>query len=226
MQEIFTLYSIPIYITKNTKFIFPEASSIISFMIADITGTVSFLDDSYIIIRVGGLGYKIYAPKETIANLSLDETATLATHLAVKEDALDLYGFSTTSEKNFFELLIGISGIGPKGALGILNLAPLKTLEESIASGDSAYLTKVSGIGKKTANKLVLELKDKIQITEGRDQEREIGSYQEETETLDALQGLGYTLKEARETLSQLPKNAKSSDEKIREALKILGKNN
>lgn len=195
-------------------------------MIASLQGQVILKNETFAIIDVGGIGYKTFAPKETLSALEVENATTLSTHLVVKEDALDLYGFMDAEDRDFFVLLISISGIGPKGALGILDLAPMETLVEAITSGDSGYLTKVSGIGKKTANKLVLELKDKLdaRIKESGFKKHASPNHQEESDALDALQSLGYTLKEARDALSTVSKDVKKSDDKIREALKALGK--
>lgn len=150
------------------------------------------------------------------------------TYLAVRENALDLYGFLTRQELRFFELLITVSGIGPKTALGIVNTAPVETLISGIASGDASYLSKVSGIGAKNAKKIVLELKDKIIGMAREDETGESNSsnsiFREESEVLEALQALGYALKDARDALAQVSDKAeKTVQEKIREALRVLG---
>ena len=139
-------------------------------MIGYIEGEVIHKSDRSLILKTGGIGYTLSATPDLVAKLALGEQAILWTHLAVKEDALDLYGFSSRDELGLFRLLIGISGIGPKSALGVLALADVKTLAHAIGSRDSGYLTKVSGIGKKLAEKIVLELKDKVgELTKGSD---------------------------------------------------------
>ncbi|HET8574654.1 MAG TPA: Holliday junction branch migration protein RuvA [Candidatus Paceibacterota bacterium] len=194
-------------------------------MIASIKGNILSKNDSYAVVEIAGIGYKVYLPKGTLEHLSPESSAIFFTHLVVKEDALDLYGFETEPERDFFQLLIGISGIGPKGALGILNIASLETIEHAILSGDSGYLTKVSGIGKKTAEKIVLELKDKLKahsFTNGNFSPSP--AMRGETEAIDALQSLGYSEREIRNVLSEIPKDLEKTDEKILAALKILGK--
>lgn len=193
-------------------------------MISQITGKIVHLDERSVVLETGGIGYRVHALSTTLAGLQKEETATLATFLVVREDALDLYGFSLVQEKDFFELLIGISGIGPKAALNILNLAPLETLKEALLAGDSASLTKVSGIGKKTAEKLVLELRDKIVPEKISTRGEEGGRYSETSDVIEALESLGYSINEARGVLKDLPDEAKTSNEKIREALKLLGR--
>jgi Holliday junction DNA helicase RuvA len=118
-------------------------------------------------------------------------------------------------ELHFFEMLLNVSGIGPKGALSILGIASLSTLRRAISTGDTAYLTKVSGIGRKTAEKIVIELRDKV----GEEKE---GSLQGELDALEALKSLGYSQNEARDALKKVPPDA-NTNTKIREALKILG---
>ena len=132
------------------------------YMIGYLEGTIRAVRENHCILVAGGVGYKIFATKETLARLEADTQASLWTYLAVRESALDLYGFPAPEEHASFELLLTVSGIGPKSALGILDAASSETLRDAISSGNAAYLTSVSGIGKKTAEKIVLELKDKV----------------------------------------------------------------
>lgn len=185
-------------------------------MIARLTGSIVLSGAHHVVLDVGGVGYKIGATLETIRKTAGKKDVTLFTHLAVREDALDLYGFLDASELSFFELLIGISGIGPKTAIGILNVAPAETIRKAISSGDSSYLTKVSGIGRKTAEKIMLELKDKFGAVDAGG-----ATVKEEVEAIEALQSLGYTLSEARTALKNVPENA-STEERIKHALKKL----
>ena len=142
------------------------------------------------------------------------------THLYLREDTVELYGFLEYSELEFFEILIQISGIGPKSALGVLAVAPLDTLKKAISSGETSYLTKVSGIGRKIAEKIILELKDKM----GKIGSAEEGIFlREEGDVLKALRSLGYSLEEAREALKKLPSEIEGAEKRVKEALKILG---
>lgn len=190
-------------------------------MIGLIEGKIELATDKYVIINVNGLGYKVFISLNTFKNLpEKGEKAKLYTYLYVREDKMQLYGFLKQEELDFFELLVSISGIGPKGALGILTVAPVKTLKRAIISGESEILTKVSGIGKKMAGKIVLELKSKIgdiSLEEG----EKIGI---DGQALDALVALGYKLSEAREALRKIPEDIKEIGDKVKEALKILGK--
>ena len=130
-------------------------------MIAQLTGQIAHRDEKGVILDVAGVGYRVSLSVESLKALPRSEsTAKLHTHLAVRENALDLYGFVTRDEHDFFELLLTVSGIGPKSAIAILSLATPKMLERAISAGDAAYLSKVSGIGKKSAENIALELKD------------------------------------------------------------------
>jgi holliday junction DNA helicase RuvA len=187
-------------------------------MIGSLEGVVFAKRAGFILVSVSGVGYKIAATRETLAKLKEGRSAALWTHLAVREDALDLYGFYTEEEMLFFELLLTVSGIGPKSALAVLDLADIKTLRSAIASANASYLTKVSGIGKKTADKIVFELKEKVgkNVNEG-------GVLSGEEEALEAMRTLGYTPAEARDALRKVPSEVKGGSARLREALRILG---
>jgi len=185
-------------------------------MIGSIKGEIILKTDKFIIVETAGIGYKINVSTEVLSKLKKESKGVfLWIHTHVREDALDLYGFLDRKELNFFEMLINVSGIGPKGALGILGIASVETLEKAISTSDTAYLTKVSGIGRKTAEKIVIELRDKMG-------ENKTGiSLQGELDTLEALKSLGYSQGEAREALEKVSTDL-DTNTKIREALKIL----
>lgn len=191
-------------------------------MIAQLQGKIAHVEVRYIILNVNGVGYKVFTTADIINKLSPQErdNVTLWTYLAVREGALDLYGFISQKELQFFELLITISGIGPKTALGILNLASVHTLETAIATGDTSHLVKISGVGKKVAEKIVLELKDKVDI----DAPDQGGHMKNESDALEALKSLGYSHNEAREALKEIDKGIKDTGAKVKAALKLLGK--
>lgn len=189
-------------------------------MIGYIEGTVRLVTDKYALISTGGIGYKVFGTTELLQKLHGEQHASLFTYLAVREDALDLYGFQTESELSLFELLLTVSGIGPKGALNILGIASIESLEQAIATGDTGYLTKVSGIGRKTAEKIVLELRDKMR---GRTNGETKTDLRGESDAILALQSLGYSQNEARDVLKQID-GSLSTNQKIKEALKLLGK--
>lgn len=188
-------------------------------MIGELRGIVTETGLNHLILNVGGIGFRIAATPETLTKLreAGEIPVRLLTHLAVKEDALDLYGFLDPQERELFLLLISVSGIGPKSALAILSLAPAPLLIRAIAQGETDYLTRVSGIGKKNAGKIILELKDKMS---------EMGSTDEslsgESDILEALKSLGYSLRDAREALQQVPSDITDTSARIKAALKIL----
>lgn len=188
-------------------------------MIGHLEGVVSNVRSGFVILSAGGVGYKVHATRETLAGLRTKERTALWTHLAVREDALDLYGFADEEDLRFFEMLLTVSGIGPRSALAILDIAEVESLRSAIAAGNESYLTKVSGIGKKTAAKIVLELKDKVGAG-SEDAARAMGS---DEEALEAMRALGYSLHESREALRKVPSSVEKSADRLREALKIAG---
>jgi len=191
-------------------------------MIAHLSGTVIAKNSRFIIVEAGGVGYKAFVTNDTLDYLTKhgQGQASLWTYLAVREDALDLYGFVTEDEMHFFELLIGISGIGPKSAMTILSAAGLSTLTTAVASGNSSHLTKISGISKKNAEKIVLELHGKLSTPS----EGETQDLQTESDAVEALKSLGYSQKESRDALKKVPKEITSTSEIVKHALKDLGK--
>ncbi len=190
-------------------------------MIAYLEGKIEFKGMKYVVVNVGGIGYKIFVGRETLQKIpEKGQNAKVWTHTYVREDALELYGFLQYAELELFDTLLGVPGIGPKGGLGVLGIAPVDTLKKAIASGDTSYLTRVSGIGRKTAEKIVLELKEKMA---GRGVTVEAPELKEEADALEALVSLGYSQREAREALSGVPKEIASAEKQVKEALKKLG---
>ncbi len=188
-------------------------------MIGHVEGEVVAVRTGFVIISAGGVGYKLFTTRETLAALAAKQEAALWTHLAVREDVLDLYGFASEEELHFFELLLTVSGIGPKSALATLDRAGVETLRSAIASGNASYLTKISGIGKKTAEKIVLELKDKVGVAT----EERARSLSGDEEALEAMRALGYSATEAREALRKVPPKVERAGDRLREALRLLG---
>lgn len=192
-------------------------------MISYLKGKVSYKLKGKVIIEINNIGYSVFVSEGFFNNLKVDTEVQIFTFQNVKEDALDLYGFKTLEELEFFELLISISGVGPKSALSVLAVAQLSDIKESIVRGDSGLLTKVSGIGKKIAERVVLELKDKL-LKIGGAYDLSI-SANFSADEIDALMALGYSVAEAREALNQVGQEIKDSAERIRQALKKLSKN-
>ncbi|OHA79773.1 MAG: Holliday junction DNA helicase RuvA [Candidatus Yonathbacteria bacterium RIFCSPHIGHO2_01_FULL_51_10] len=190
-------------------------------MIGKLTGVVAFKGDRFIILEAGPVGYKVHVTLERLRTIPREGegSVSLWIHTVVREDALDLYGFGDRSELDLFEKLIGISGVGPKSALSILSMAPVETLRRAISSGDTTYLTKVSGIGRKIAEKIVIELKETLGFRE----ENGIAGLAGEIDAIEALEALGYSQREARDALSGVPKDIVDASARIKEALKLLG---
>jgi holliday junction DNA helicase RuvA len=189
-------------------------------MISHLRGSLLSHSSRFIVLDVQGVGYKVSVSNETLETVLKSTTEiSLWTYLAVREDALDLYGFATKEEQEFFELLISISGIGPKTALTILSSAGLETLSTAVASGNSAHLTKVSGIGRKNAEKIVLELHGKLNAPS----EMESQNLQTGSDAIEALQALGYSQREARDAIKKVPKEISATSDIVKHALKILG---
>ncbi len=187
-------------------------------MIGYLEGNIVFRGEKHIVLNVQGVGYTIFLSAPTQKQIPHEGAVKLWTHLAVKENALELYGFLYPAEREFFESLISISGIGPKSALGVMSLAPVDTLKRAIGSGDTSYLTKVSGIGRKTAEKIVLELKDKMGF--GKISYAESGPMQDDADVMEALISLGYSQKESREMVQNIPATVIGRDQRLKEALK------
>ncbi|MFY9462522.1 MAG: Holliday junction branch migration protein RuvA, partial [Candidatus Sungiibacteriota bacterium] len=190
-------------------------------MISYLEGKIEFKGEKFVVVNVGGVGYRVFASSETLKKIPEKEgVVKLWIHTHLREDALDLYGFLHMAELDLFETMIQAPGIGPRKALGVLGVAPIDTLRRAIAAGDVSYLTRVSGIGRKTAEKIVVELREKMA---GKGVMVEAPELKEEADAVEALMSLGYTQREAREALQQVSGDIKSSEKRIKEALKKLG---
>lgn len=186
-------------------------------MIYTLEGIVKVKTDKFVVIDVGGVGYRVFCAGSVLEDIK--ERAKLYTHQYIRENIMDLYGFLSQEDLEFFELLISISGIGPKAALSVMALAPVDTLKQAIASGQKSLLTKVSGIGQRTAERIVLELKDKIDGSVAG-----IKKLTADSDAIDALEGLGYTRNQAQKALSEIPEKIQGIEDRVKEALKLLGK--
>jgi holliday junction DNA helicase RuvA len=188
-------------------------------MIGFLKGIVHKAAGGRCILLSGGIGFKIAVLRTALASAAPGKELALWTHLAVREDSLDLYGFEHEEELRFFEMLLSVSGIGPKSALAILDIATIETLRTAISQGNAQYLTKVSGVGRKTAEKIVLELREKV----GSGAADETQSLKGDEEALEAMRSLGYSSAEAREALKKVPRTVVKASDRLREALKGLG---
>lgn len=193
-------------------------------MIGRITGTLFEKHPPQVVVEAGGLGYEVDVPMSTFFNLpAIGERVSLLTHFVVREDAQLLYGFLTQKERATFRELLRISGVGPKLALAVLSGLSVDELAQCVALQEAGRLTKVPGVGKKTAERLLLELKGKLadalpQAAGGVPTAAGVAS-----DALNALLALGYSDKEALPTLKQLPEGL-GLEESIRQALKLLAK--
>lgn len=191
-------------------------------MIRLLTGEIVAVTDGYVTIVVGGIGYLVGTSTKT-THYKVGENVTLHTHLAVRENALDLYGFLSTSELDVFGLLMQVPKIGPKSALQILNQATPTLLLEAIGKKDPAYLHKLSGIGKKTCENVVQFLHDKVEgMAFASDFVASGGLTDAQTDAIDALVSLGYDLTTARETVKSLSNDTHTANEIITQSLKQM----
>jgi len=195
-------------------------------MIRTLKGTIIFSDESYIILETSsGIGYRIFTTNTFSFESDLENTESFFyTHTSVRETSINLYGFQTISELNFFELLISVSGVGPKAGINILSNSSPSSIKQSIISGDTFELTKASGIGKRIAEKIILELKNKINKIKLDSKDDIVDNF--DIEIYDTLENMGFTKNQIRNTLENLPKKKLSTEEKIKESLKLLAKKN
>lgn len=189
-------------------------------MIATLRGKVDGVRSDSVIISVGGVGYRVFVTQYTLGKISLAQEVFLYTYTHVREDILALYGFLNEEELTMFELLIGVSGVGPKAALSILTVADPTTLQSAVIHEDISLLTRVSGIGKKTAGRIVLDLKNKVEKKVFAGEKR----ISHDAEVLDALLAMGYSVSDARDVLKDIPQDIADIGERVTLALRALGK--
>ncbi len=190
-------------------------------MISHLSGTTLFVRESHLVLDVRGVGYKVHCTARLLEHARTTGTLSLHVHTVVREDALELFGFVAAEELELFHMLIGISGIGPRSALGIIGLESVERLVSAIGHGDVGYLTKVSGVGKKSAEKIVLELRDKVASLH---LEGVAPVQNEDSDVLEALQALGYRIDDAREALRQVSTETTTQGARIKEALRMLSR--
>ncbi len=197
-------------------------------MIAYLKGKLVIKSVDYIVIDVQGIGYKVYMSKTAIDKLEEEKEIKVYTYLKVREDDISLFGFNTLEELHMFELLISVGGIGAKSAIVILsNITPSK-FALAVITSDVNTLKKLQGIGPKTAQRIILELKDKIKTQEATEQENEIKQKIEVSDSakdaIEALQVLGYTRREVEEAISKIGESNLTTEEIIKRGLKYLGR--
>ena len=195
-------------------------------MIAALRGTLLAVGADYAVIEAGGVGYQVWAPRGVLQSLpEVGDEARLHTYLLVREDALLLYGFATQAERSFFELLLTVTGVGPRVALSLMSSVPLDQLQVAIASENATLLAQVPGIGKKTAARLILELKSKMNLDALPALASATGAAAHtNAEVQEILQSLGYSAAEAQAAVASLPADAPVElEERLRLALRYFG---
>jgi len=192
-------------------------------MIAGLHGKLESVGSGWAIIDVGGIGFQVYMPTSTLSLLgAIGEEVKLYTHLHLREDHATLYGFASTDELGLFQSLIGVSGLGPKLSLAMLSAMSVEKLTMAIATGSTDLLTVIPGIGKKMAERLILELKEKIGAGWITTPAAQLA--QENTDVLAALTSLGYSISEANRAVATLPPSSDLSlEERVKLALQYFG---
>jgi Holliday junction DNA helicase RuvA len=191
-------------------------------MIGSLDGIVEYLDNPFAIIKVGGVGFRVFLPQTIFSKLKLDQKVKLFTFTYVREDALDLFGFENTDDLKMFEQLIAVSGVGPKTAINIFSFGNKLTITEAILKGDVDFFTNVPRLGKKNAQKIIIELRSKL----GSEKELDLSEEdkKQHMEITQALKVFGFSSIEAKEAIKAIKNEGKTTEEKIRLALKYLGK--
>src|SRR5262245_40376748 len=194
-------------------------------MIASVRGTLLFIGVDHAVVETGGVGFLVYAPRNVLGALGeIGVEVRLYTHLHIREDVLALYGFATSDQRHLFETLLSVSGVGPKVALSMLSSAPPDELRAAIAGGDTARLARVPGIGKKTAERLVLELRGKLDLKGLPAVGATPALMAVNAELAEMLVGLGFSAAEASAAIAALPADAPAElDERLRLALRYFG---
>ena len=190
-------------------------------MIAHIKGILTEKFDNSVIIDVNGVGYEVALSAIDYDQLNLDDEVKLYTYHLVREQSEELFGFTSLAAKKLFELLISVQGVGPKAGMAILSLAPAEEVRNAIANADSAYISKASGVGKKSAERVIVDLRDKVGLPTyyGRKSEPQAAQPAENDEALDALMALGLNLADATKALEGVDPSL-SVEERIRAALR------
>ncbi|NMB57072.1 Holliday junction branch migration protein RuvA [Candidatus Beckwithbacteria bacterium] len=190
-------------------------------MIAFLNGKIIHIDFNFCILEINGVGYEIFLPTRTLQTLTLGENRQFYIYTHVREDQLKLFGFEYLQERKLFTLMLDVSGVGPKAALSILSFADLANIEKAISQADVNFFTKIKGLGKKTAQKIIIELKSKIGSTKELDLNAESNGYNEDV--VFALQSFGFLKKDIMPVLEKIDQGL-SEDQQLKIALQQLGK--
>ena len=190
-------------------------------MIASLSGTVRKVEASSLVITVGGVGVRVYVPKTVMENVGgIGRSISLHTHLMVRETELSLYGFESEEDLMLFEVLLGVNGVGPKVALAILSTLSPELLKSAIMREETAVLQRVPGIGRKTAERIMFQLRDKLDLTQVSTAVPLVSDV--DADVIDVLTGLGFSIVEAQAALQNLPRETKSVDARVQLALQYL----
>ena len=187
-------------------------------MIATLRGEITQIEDNALIIEVSGVGMRVHVPAPLRERMKVGEVVLLYTHLVVRQDALTLYGFETIADRSLFNMLLGVDGVGPKVALSVLSTLNMDTVQHAVLNKQDEILSRVPGVGKKTAQKIVLYLHDRLKPMSGLQAMAAMSDA--DSEVLAALTALGYSVVEAQSALQSLPKDAPENvEERLRLAL-------
>jgi Holliday junction DNA helicase RuvA len=190
-------------------------------MIATIQGTILKIEESSLVIGVGGIGVRVNAPRNVLEDVGgIGRTISLHTHLIVRETELALFGFESAEDLQLFELLLGVNGVGPKVALAILGTLSPELLKSAIMREDSAVLQRVPGIGKKTAERIMFQLRDKLELTVISTAVPFVSDV--DADVIDILTSLGFSIVEAQSALQNIPRDVTEIDERVQMALQFL----
>ncbi len=188
-------------------------------MIYSVRGMVSAKIGQFAVMETGGLGYKVFSHARALATLRVGEEAFLFCHFHVREDSMDLYGFLTEPELDLFEQLISVSGVGPKSALSIMDISDLQGLTAAIQEGRPDLLTQASGIGRKTAERIILDLRNKVATTGANASVRRMDA---DSDLIETLVSLGYRREQAKAALEKVGKETSGLEDRLKAAFKIL----
>jgi len=190
-------------------------------MIASLSGTVQFIGKDHLVVSVGGVGLRVFVPRAVLEDVGgVGRAIYLHTHLIVREQELSLYGFESGEDLTLFAALLKVNGVGPKVALAILSTLSPELLQSAIMREETAVLQRVPGIGKKTAERIMFQLRDKLDFTADASTLSLISDV--DADVIDVLTGLGFSIVEAQSALQNLPREAKAIDEWVQLALQFL----
>jgi Holliday junction DNA helicase RuvA len=190
-------------------------------MIASLSGKITHFDQDSLVIEVGGIGYQVYVPDPTRDQYRRGDMVKLHTYLVVRQDALSLYGFEAQEERDLFELLLTVNGVGPRLALAVLSVLNPETVRRSVLNEQPEIFSRVPGVGKKTAQKILFHLHDKLPAVDGLEP---VSAYSDiDTEILNALTALGYSVVEAQAALQSIPRDTpQDAEARLRLALQYF----